>query len=429
MAVRSRWTGVAVCAFASLITAPVHAQAGAEAALDPEQVFQDALAAREEGELEAAIQAFQTILRNRPGLNRARLELAVAYFRALDYAQARAELERVLADPATPESVKVNVRRYLQRIIALTPKKHQWTPYVSAGVMYDSNVTAGPDSDTFQVGDSTITLGPAAVSQSDLAAVVNAGVTHRYTSPRSVRVGDTYALGLWQSQLGIYNARYQSETDFDLGVVTLVTGPALVAANRWRTNLNLEMDRIYFGREWLADYYSLNPNFTWALPQSRTEVALDGKLERRQFQRAQDTGRDSHYQSLGVSLGHLFAGQRWSVQGGFTLFQENADDERFSNSGNELFAGVNWRSGSQTSVYGRVSRRDLDFDGVEPFFGVARDEFEVRTLAGVNYLLSTGALRGCTVKATVSRTERNSNIDAFEYQRTQALVALERSFD
>lgn len=428
MIARSRWAAFAACVLVSFPAGLAFAQAPDEA-FDPQRVFEQAMAAREEGELEEAIRAFQSILRNQPGLNRARLELAVAYFRALNYAQARAELERVLADPDTPENVKVNVRRYLQRVIALTPKKHQWTPYVSAGLMYDSNVTAGPDSDTFQVGDTTITLGPGAVSRSDLAAVVNAGITHRYTSPRSLRVGDTYALALWQSQASLYEAAYQSEHDFDLGIATLVSGPALVAAGRWRANVNLEMDRIYLGRDWLADYYSLNPSFVWVLPRWRTEIAFDGRLERRNFQRAHDTGRDSGYQAFGMSVGHLFAGERWSVQAGLTLFRENADQERYSNDGQELFAGVYWRGGARTNAYARASRRDVDFDAAEPAFTRARDEFENRFVLGATHLLSDGVLRGWTLRGTLSRTERNSNIEAFEYERTQALLALERSFN
>jgi GAF domain-containing protein len=60
----------------------------------PQQLFERAMRERERGELHQAIRSFHAILDEHPGLNRARLELAVAYYQALDH---RAALER-LAD-------------------------------------------------------------------------------------------------------------------------------------------------------------------------------------------------------------------------------------------------------------------------------------------------------------------------------------------
>ncbi|VAW63216.1 hypothetical protein MNBD_GAMMA08-2488, partial [hydrothermal vent metagenome] len=63
------------CMLTSLFTSIAYA----EEAIDPETLFNDAMSYRQGGELFKAIEIFETILSNQPGLNRARLELAVSY--------------------------------------------------------------------------------------------------------------------------------------------------------------------------------------------------------------------------------------------------------------------------------------------------------------------------------------------------------------
>lgn len=71
---------------------------------------------RETGEPYSAIETLETLLSANPSLNRARLELAVAYYRTLNYARARAEAQRVLDDPRTPENVRLSVLSFVKQM-------------------------------------------------------------------------------------------------------------------------------------------------------------------------------------------------------------------------------------------------------------------------------------------------------------------------
>ena len=94
----------------------------AQTTTDPEALFSKGLKSRVAGELQESIEAFQSILSIEPTLQRARLELD---------------------DPATPDAVKENIRRFLQ----------------------------------------DIALAPSANPARDQALTVSAGISHRYLSP------------------------------------------------------------------------------------------------------------------------------------------------------------------------------------------------------------------------------------------------------
>ena len=77
--------------------------ATAQEAVDTEKLFKEGIFLREQGQVFSSIEALETVLSNNPALNRARLELAVAYYRALNYDQANQQAQKVLDDPKTPE--------------------------------------------------------------------------------------------------------------------------------------------------------------------------------------------------------------------------------------------------------------------------------------------------------------------------------------
>lgn len=82
MAVRTcAMRALSICVLALAMAAPAQAQT-------PQESFARAMAQRERGDLHEAIQSFHAILSEHPGLNRARLELAVAYYHFLDHTAA-----------------------------------------------------------------------------------------------------------------------------------------------------------------------------------------------------------------------------------------------------------------------------------------------------------------------------------------------------
>lgn len=83
---------------------------------EQEQLFREAMQALEDNRLKTAREALQTILRNDPSLHRARLELAVTYYRSLQYVEARRLAQQVLDDPATPPQVRISILAFLAQV-------------------------------------------------------------------------------------------------------------------------------------------------------------------------------------------------------------------------------------------------------------------------------------------------------------------------
>lgn len=398
---------------------------------EQDKLFKEGMYQREQGNLYTAIEAFQTVLSNQPSLNRVRLELAVAYYRTLNFAEAKAQAQTVLNDPKTPENVRLGVLAFLAQLKkdeeAFLAQRNVWQPSVSAGLLYDSNVNAGPTSGVIETSIGPLTLTDASRAVSDSAAVLQAGLSHRYQSPDPIKIGEKAGRFVWQSQLNFYTRNYFSKDEFNLDVLSAATGPALLVANHWRANINAQADYIQLGGTELAMFYSLTPAVTWEFKGG--EVTLDAMFMKRDFTRVVDTGRDSDISSVGISVGKLIGSEKKvAVQAGIRAFQEDADLSRFTNDGTEMFVGMNWAAWNNGTVYGRFSQKDAKYDGVEPVFDVKRDETEQRLEIGFGHEYKEGALNKWKLSGSVSHTENDSNVSIYKYRRDMVGVNLSRTF-
>lgn len=306
---------------------------------------------------------------------------------------------------------------------AALAKRHTWEPSVSVGVLFDTNVNAGPSSDILPAG---LVMAPGSLPQGDTAAVLQAGLTHRYNAPQAVRIGESAASFGWQSQANLFHRDYSSEHAFNMSVLTLATGPSWLVRNKWRANINLQADDITFGSEHLALYTSVNPSFTWEIKEG--EVTLDASALHKDFSRTVDIGRDSNFYSAGLSMGKLFKAGKVAVQGGVKTFQEDADLARFTNDGFEYFIGANLVAWNNGTLFGRVSQKESKYDGVEPIFAIARDESERRYEVGFNHAFKTGMMKDWKLGGSYLKTDNSSNVSIYDYEREMTSINLSRSF-
>lgn len=416
---------VIAAGLAALLTsaAPAHAQS---AAVDEQ--YRQALYQRETGEPYTAIETLESLLSANPTLNRARMELAVAYYRTLNFARAKAESQRVLDDPQTPENVKLSVLSFLKQLEleekAAFEKPHKFEPNVALGLLYDSNVNAGPDNALISPG---LLLTPGSLKTSDWGVVGQAGLTHTWLSPAPVRLGQSTARFGWVNQASLYYKGYHNEHDYDLGVVTLATGPTLIVGNAWRGNINLQVDHLTFGGDTLGVYTSLSPS-------ASVRVGLNGEITgdvqwmHRDFKRSIDTGRDSNYRSVGLAYGHLFNRGQLAVQAGGRWFDESADADRFSNDGYEYFVGARLRAWNGGDLFARAAWRRARYDGVEPLFNAARRETEHRVELGASHTFQTGWLEKWQLSGTVTNVHNEANLSLYGYDRDTVQITLGRGF-
>jgi len=400
-------------------------------AADAELEFKKAMQARDSGELDDSIAIFEAILSQEPALHRARLELAVAYYRSTRYEEAKRQATKVLDDPETPASVRLSIIAFLAQIKSDEKRfktvKHTFRPSASVGFLHDTNVNVGPGSDVVNIGAATLRLVAGSTPQSDNAITLTAGINHSYQTGKVLNIGAKSAALFWQSQAAIYTKQYRDLSEFNLDVVSLSTGPALIVPKHWRSNFSLRLDNIELGSDRLAVFASVLPSLTLQLGNT-TELTFEASLADRDYKQSGDEGRDSVYRSLGIRAGKRFANDKVTLQGGVSVFDENADDDRFSRDGTRIFVGASWKAWDKGAVYANFSQRNYEHDAPEPLFNEARDEREQRFVLGVRHEFTNDYLNKWVVNGSYKYTDSSSNVDIFTYDREVVGATLSRSF-
>ncbi|MDO9236781.1 MAG: hypothetical protein Q7U28_12230 [Aquabacterium sp.] len=400
--------------------------AGASAAGVDDQ-YRQGLYQRETGQPYSAIETLDAVLAANPGLSRVRLELAVAYYRTLNYAKAREHAQRVLDDPKTPDAVRLSVLSFLKTLEleerAAVGGAHKVDVAVSTGLLYDSNVNAGPDTSILGNG---LVLSDSSLAKPDWGFLAQASLTHAWLSSAPVRLGESTGRFGWTSQLSGSQKTYKRHNEFDLGVVSVSTGPTLSADKLGRANLNMQMDYLNLGGENLGVFSSASPSVTARVGKDG-ELTVDAQWLYRKFSRAIDKDRNAHGKSAGLSYGQLFMQGQLAVQGGYKQSQDDATDERFSSRSDELFVGARYRAWQGGDLFARSTLRVSDFKGLEPIFGVARHELEQRFELGASHQIQGGLLDKWQLGSTWTRVSNKANLSLYTYTRDTVFVTLGRS--
>lgn len=401
---------------------------------DPEveAQFQAGLDALQQNELKTAIQTFSKILDTDPDLHRARLELALAYYRSLRYEDAEKLAQKVLDDPSTPPEVRVTILAFLAQIkrdSSQFGQKHSFTPFVMGGVMHDSNVNVGPTNANLRIGEVPVKLTQNSLKRSDNATVLNVGVDHLYQSGKRVEFGERTGMLVWQSGLSVYNREYNRTGDFDMTVASVSTGPAVLMLRHWRASLQFKADYLRLGGGYLGLFSSVNPSITWQF--ANGELNWDALYTRRYYKRNIDSGREGDYFSTGLGLGRYFNNRRVAVTAGGRAIKFLADDDQFGYTGAQAYAGVSTDTYRNGSAYARQRVAYFNYDGDDTLFQKERDDWEYRTTLGLSHEFNEPGdlLRNWVANIFWERTENDSNIGKlYSYERYQSMISLSRNF-
>jgi len=397
-----------------------------------EALFNEGMGALEDGKLKSAIRAFGKILEGDPELHRAKLELALAYYRSMRYENAEKLAQGVLDDPLTPPEVRVTVLAFLAQVrrdAAQFKKKHNFSSIASAGIMHDSNINVGPSNANIRIGEIPLTLTQGSLKRSDNAGVYNLGVDHLYQTGKNIDVGETSGLLMWQSSASVYYRDYNRFSEFDLGVASLSTGPALLVLRHWRASLQVKTDFLSLDKEALGWFTSVNPSITWQF--NNGELNWDAIYTRRYYNRNIDNGRKGDYLATGMTAGRYFDQRRVSVTAGGRLITFIANDDEFGYNGAEVSAGISTVTYRNGSAYARQRFAYFDYDGKDPLGQKAREEKEYRSTLGLSHEFNEPGdlLKGWVANLFWERTQNDSNIGGlYSYTRYQGMVSLSRRY-
>ncbi len=415
---------------ACLFAAPGLQTAYAEEAVDPETLFAEAMKYRDNGELFNAIEIFETILNNQPGLNRARLELAISYHLTRRYEDAKKQLTQVLKDPETPDEVKLTITAYLAQLsgdIKTAAERNKSSFYLSLGAFSDSNINLGPGKDIRDINPG--------IADSSLENSGNGGQfmfnwSQRSRAAQAMHIGQNIVDFEWLTQATAYSKAYASgDSDFNLSVISLNTGPALIAENNWRAAFNFKLDRLYFGNESYAKYVAINPLYTYSIMPD-LEITFENSTTARDYDQPEDQGLRGTMTKWGIDLAKFYSAQSIGIQGGVRYHDNGAKDASQHYTGGEFYLGGQFPAWQNARAFLTISGRDYRYKAADTNAGFnnKRDETEIIAVIGVNHDLRSGPLKSWTVNAQYSYTDNDSNITSFVYDRSVFELNLRRYF-
>ena len=401
---------------------------------DPIQLqFEEALDSRESGKVYDAIKIFENMLATNPYLNRARLELAVAYHEASLYEKAIEQFQIVLDDPETPESVRLAILAYIGQLYSdeLEPEgSHHFSQYVKAGLIYNSNINVVPGVGNIIVNGREFFLPSEEISSVGTDIVVSA--SHRYRRKKPFNVDGARTSFEWQSQASISSNLYTETSDFNLNIISADTGPAFISAGRWLGAIPLRVDYVNLGQSSLATAFSVNPYISFDLGSYRS-ILVESSFLTRNYADTVNEPQDGNLVMAGAAYTTLLQSLNTGIEAGFRLRNRSAEDDQFAYDGLTLYFSGYTSVTELSSVYLKANYRKFDYKAPDTIIDdtnttLVRNDDEITASIGYNLDIKDGFLGKWTLNTEIAYTENTSNIDAYDYDRLLLSLNLSRYF-
>ena len=365
--------------------------------------------------LDAAIEALRTMLVRDPGLVRARLELARAFFLKGEDTLARRHFEQVLAGDVPP-AVAANVQRFLRVIRA----RRRWEARFGVALAPDSNLNTASDSRTIWL-DTPFGRLPF-TRQGDVDPKSGIGVSvwggGEYQHPLSAR---------WRLRAGAdASVREYGGHRFDRHFLAGHLGPRRLIDARTEASLLATVQRQWAGGAPETDEYGLRLEGARHLT-PRLSVQGAAGLRRRDC-------RDCDW--LDGPVGEVSLGANWvalpilRVGGNAGWSWARAEAEHWRTEGPQAGLGATLALPAGFTVGARASLRWTDYEG-RGFAHRTRDreprEDKTQTLS-LSVHNRAFTLYGFSPRLSLINEQRETNAQALDYDRNRAELSFVRQF-
>lgn len=380
--------------------------------------FYFGVAAIDSGQLSEGVFALERVLMRRPDLDRARLELARAYFLLGDLQRAERAFLTVRAhDP--PDSVRATIDDYLDRIrLRADDYRTTVSGYAGVGAGHDTNVNSAPDAELVETPFGVIPLSAAGREIADDFARATAGV----------KLSHPLAPGLnLFGGIDVDARRLSEETDFETTQLA-VRGGLRRRANGADWRIGVDAAALELAGEPYRDIAGLSGRYRWQ-PSPVLSARTDLRVSTVAYETQPILDSSTWHLGAGVSRAWRTPAQP-SVSGGVHVGQELADTD--SDAARAVaerdFAGVS--AGFRVGLAARLrlktqaelqrseyaAEHGIFLETREEDYGAASAALEWRP--GIHW----------TVRAELRYSENDSNVDLYDYERTLGELGVRYDF-
>jgi hypothetical protein len=390
-------------------------------------------AALDSGKPDMATLAFERVLAVNPDFPSARFDMGRAYYQLGDFPRARIEFALALKQNPS-EAKRAGINHYLNGIAAREARNQtRFTGYVEGAVGHDSNVNSSTSEAQVLINDGgiwrTATLDPTNVQVSDNYYGMAAGgvVTHRQDSNWSFYAG-----------ADLRRRVYRTQKYFDIFGVNVRAG-MMVGAKANRLRIEVLGGRYTLGGS--PNYDSAGFNADWRhMFNPSNELNAFAQYVQYRFADPLMKPNDFNQQAIGLGWLRLLADGRASLIGSIYYGTDqdvspvitvggtvlNPDGGR--SDGAKRFRGI--RAGGQTAIggnttlFGNAGIQLGDYDKVNPYFLVQRqDRFYDMNLGIVWRWQKLWSLR-----PQLNLFRNDSNIPVYAYDRKDVSLTVRRDF-
>jgi tetratricopeptide (TPR) repeat protein len=407
---------------------PAQALGLLQAAHDPstastQEFFLLGIAAKQAGQLAESEGYFRSALQSEPSAGRIRLELAEVLYRQGKLDDSRAELVAVRAmNP--PEQVRQNIDGFIAQVDQARanpnagprgPQKN-WSAYITAGLTSDSNVNAGPDTDTVFLYGLPFTLSSAAQETQDTAFFVRTGINHQVQLDNGI---------LWRSSANLSFSNYFEANAYDTTSFFVSTGPSFKLSDQLGLSVPITYDVQRYNEQgsWYSQSWGIAPRLQYAA-RPDLQFYLDTSVARKSFNGNSD--RDLTAYTFNPSV-NFQPHENGNIAVGFQYGREDSGLDIYSNSVLGVYVGyqhVFREQGLRASV--TASYTSTEFDGIQAAYTEAREDVSRKISASLAYTIPE--MDGLSLLGSVSYQDNDSNLDINNYGRTLFSLSVTRKF-
>ena len=362
--------------------------------------------------LDEAIAALHAILIDRPGLVRARLELARAFFMKGEDALARTHFEHVLAGKPLP-AVATNVNLFLSAIRA----RRNWTAYGGAALAPDSNIGSSTESDTIYIFGLPFQRNNFQGVTSGLGLSVWGGGEYQYPLRPDLRI-----------RAGADGSRREyGGRDFDQTFASVHVGPRWLIGRRTEASLLANGRRRWLGGEESSTAFGARLEVAHLVtPRWRARGQLT--WHDRDWAQEEDASRDGPVMSL-------FLGSQWAVSptvrvsGAVGYNRDRTETLNWRNANRWVRAGVsvNLPLGFTVGAGAEYHRTQYKGDW-HPFTPNGASRSDRTRFVNVSVYNRAFTVLGLSPQLVLVNESRTSNAQLYDYQRNRAELRFQRQF-
>jgi outer membrane protein len=394
-------------------------------------------AALDSGKPAVATLAFERVLAVNPNFSAARLDIARAYYQLGDMPRAKTEFTIALKQNPS-DATRASIKHYLDEIAAREAgTKNFLSGYVEGAVGHDSNVNSSTSESQVLIFDSSsppgvwrlATLDPTNVQVSDNYYGLAAGavVTHQQDSN-------------WSFYAGADLRRRVNRTQkfFDSFGMNARAG-MMVGAKANRLRIEVLGGRYTLGGS--PNYDSAGFNADWRhIYSPSNQLNLFAQYVQYRFADPYMKPNDFNQQAMGLGWLHLLDEGRTSLSGNIYYGAEQDVSPEITVAGNVLnkdggrsdgakrFRGI--RAGGQTAIGGKTSLFGSagiqvgDYDKVNPYFLVQRQD----RFYDMNFGMDWHWEKLWSLRPQLNFFRNDSNIPVYTYDRKDVSLTVRRDF-